>query len=532
MCGIFAHIGGEDDGVSDSDITNALDSIQYRGPDSTQYYFDEKVFMAFHRLSLVGVDVKNDMPLTVDGCILICNGMIYNYKQLVEKNGFDVKTENDCEVIIHMYKKYGTAIAIEQLDGVFAFVLYDIDNSRIVAGNDAIGIRPLYYGTNRAGAYTFASEPVALANICDARIEHFPPGNYLILDIGTGVQLRRWWNPTKLLFPTVEGHDYAIRMFDLLKKAVRKRLLGERPVACLLSGGLDSSIVAALVSAEMKKKEQTLHTFSIGLSNSPDLLAARKVAKRLRTFHHEIVVTEEEMLQHNKKDIVRVTQSPDVTTNRASTPMSLLCKHIATNYDFKIIFNGDCSEEIWGSYAYSKHAPSDQAFLDDNWRLVDEVHLYDVLRSDRCIAHYGMDARTPFADKELIEFVMRIPPQYKRHNSTGKIEKYLLRQCSQAYLPYQITWRPKEAFSDGVSTQQASWHNIVLDYYNKTLDIDLDPVFQLWLQNTQIPTKEAFWYWSQFLTVLGDREDIRRLVPRYWMPRFVEGVTDPSARCL
>lgn len=542
MCGIFAHVkNGNDDGVMLETLRESMMQIQHRGPDNSQELLlnESAVYIGFHRLSLVGRDPSNNMPLLVDRCVLVCNGMIYNYKTLIEQNDFRVKTENDCEVIIHMYKKYGLPLTLEKLEGVFAFILYDHDSKTLMAGNDAIGIRPLFYGINRAGSYTLASEPVALAKICDARIVHFTPGHYMTVGArGVKVEIRRWWNPTRTLFPlaTDNGDQYGRTMFALLKRAVHKRLLGERPVACLLSGGLDSSIVAALVAERLREVNPTqpLHTFSIGLADAPDLIAARKVANHIRSFHHEIVVTEAEMLEH-QNEIVRITQSPDVTTNRASTPMSLLCRHIARHFDFKIIFNGDCSEEIWASYAYSKRAPSDEAFHEDNWRLVEEVYLYDVLRSDRCIAHYGMDARTPFADRQLVEYVMRIPPQYKRHGGQYGLEKTMLRQYAKDYLPADIAWRPKEAFSDGVSVPQRSWHTIIRDYYDALIDTH-NPQFQRWARRAEIDTKEAYWYWTHFVALFCDggetREDIRRLVPRYWMPRFVENARDPSARTL
>lgn len=514
--------------------------IQHRGPDRTTALqrvsaHPNNIYMGFHRLALVSDDTQ---PLVADQCVLVCNGMVWNYVELVTTHELTdhMRTKNDCEVIIHLYRKYGISVTLDMLDGFFAFVLYDERTSQVIAANDHLGIRPLFYGTDRQGSYTFASEVCALADVCDAQLFHFEPGHVLTIDYAAcrvvGTRMRRWWAPVKSMLTDTKEHMGA-KMFSLLQAAVRKQLLSDRPVACLLSGGLDSSIVAALLALEL---ETPLHTFSVGFENSPDLLAARKVAAHIGSVHCELVVSADDMLAHSR-EIVDVTQSPDITTNRASTAMSLLCKHIAETTEFKAIFNGDCSEEIWASYAYSKRAPSDQAFLEDNWRLIDEVHYYDVLRSDRCIARYGMDARTPFADRALVEYVMRIPPAYKRHYLRGTPEKQMLREHAQRYLPAEIAWRPKTAFSDGVSQEHSSWHTMLLHYYAGQIADDADNEFREWAASSSVPTQEAFFFCSRFAALFGHtpstlRADARLLVPRYWMPRFVDtsAIRDPSAR--
>jgi len=554
MCGILVHIEAKKDEYSEEMLHNAAMTISYRGPDDNQRLHVDNVYFDFFRLALVGLDRANGMPICVDDCVIVANAMIYNYARLQLLHQFSLQTSNDCEIIIHLYRRFGITVMLHLLEGVFAFVLYDKRTSTVVAARDAIGIRPLFYGMTRLGSITFASEPVALAKLCDARISEFQPGSYMTV---MSLRIREnefvlspasfvWWMTNEKM-PQEDEHDtrgdihkyisYGFHVYELLRSAVQKRLLGERPVGCLLSGGLDSSFVAALVADEMKKRNraQLLHTFSIGLPESPDLLAARKVALHIGSFHHEVVVTEQQMLDHQQQ-IVRITQSPDVTTNRASTAQSLLCKYISEKTDIKIVFNGDCSEEIFASYKYSRAAPNDQAFYEDNKRLIDEVHFYDVLRSDRCIAHYGLDARTPFADRQLVEYVMRIPPKFKRHDGKTILEKYMLRLYAQQFLPMEIAWRPKEAFSDGVSRPERSWFSIVTEHYDKFIDSGSD--FAAWAKTSRIPTKEAYFYYCRFIEIFDQkpetvRQDILQLVPRYWLPRFVgDSVTDPSARVL
>lgn len=523
MCGIFAFCG-DPDGI---DVTAASRRIAYRGPDDHELEMPAfNVCMGFHRLALVGLDPGSHQPLAHDGMTLICNGMIYNYEELIEEYGLHMHTHNDCEVILHLWRKHKWR-TLDLLRGVFAFVLYDRREMEVVFARDPIGIRPMYMGTGR-GRVMWASEPIAMAGVVE-KIEWVPSGycgHLSLLESNLAPKLRRWWSvPSVQIFAHTPDERAAVstQIVQLLRQSIRRRTLGERPLACLLSGGLDSSSVAALLAEAIAPRK--LHTFSIGLEGSPDLQHAQMVADKIGSEHTAVIMTFSEMLEIIP-EVIRATQTYDITTIRASVPQYLLCKYIAENTEYKIIFNGDCSEEIFASYAYSRFAPSPQAFLEDNRRLITEVYLYDGLRSDRTIAHFGLDARTPFADVDLVEYVMKLDPELKMFGESAhnKIEKGLLRDGMWEMLPVEVASRPKVAFSDGVSMESDSWHDVVRRHFDTTVT---DPAGHRF-ERFGIRSPEAWFYFEQFRELMrGSRVD--SLLPTYWMPRFVESA-DPSAR--
>lgn len=539
MCGIFVyHTQAVSSKRSTEALVAAAKKLQHRGPDNFAYeWVSNECFFAFHRLSLVGLDQTSNQPLHAKNCTLICNGMIYNYADLIARHnlGADLITKNDCEVVIHLYRMFGMEAAVKMLDGsVFALALYDHENSTLIIANDHIGVRPLYSGGTTTLEMFFASEPCALAGLVD-KICWFQPGTVATFNTSGVTRHLYWWNVPRLPpKPLDDAEEAALGISHYLNCAVQKRMLGERKVGCLLSGGLDSSTVAALVAQRLPG----VRTFCIGLAGSPDMKCAKIVAEHIKSTHTAVEVTVAEMLAAIP-EVVAAIQSYDVTTVRASVPQYLLCKYIAKNHpDIKILFNGDCSEEIFASYAYSKFAPTAGEFFLDNQRLVREVHLYDVLRSDRCIAHFGIDARTPFADRELLEFVMTIAPELKMFGPRARfgIEKHLLRTVSQNVLPREIAWRAKTAFSDGVSAENNSWHTI-LQHHFSTREIPAP-----FLEHSEIKTAEAYEYLKLYAEIFGQApldvlmrknpfcNSLADLVPQYWMPRFVPGMTDPSAR--
>lgn len=565
MCGIFAFLASTETKIRPpqkatvEECGTTDETLVRRGPDSheAKWVSEDGVFMAFHRLAIVGQDEASSHIISSrDKSIhMVCNGMIYNYTEILEELSVTPESDSDCEVILHLYMRYGGASQklFDKLRGVYAFCLWDSKRQVLVVGNDPLGIRPLYQGWTREGDRVFASVPSALVPLCDARIDWFRPGTFTVLshqcnnhsDVRSrGVRAAsertmvywhaRWFSPRM----TYCEEDDTGRILELLDDAVRVRMLGDRPFCALLSGGLDSSTVCALLQRTLRKHElPPLHTFCIGFEGSPDLLAARIVADHIGSFHHEIITTKEEMISAIP-EVVRAIQSYDVTTVRASTPQFLLCKHIAENTNFKMVFNGDCSEEIFASYAYSKFAPSGQEYLADNVRLVDEVHMYDGLRSDRTIAYWGMDARTPFADKRLVEYVLQIRPVRKMFGTgtSNAIEKLLLRKqvLREGLLPESVAMRPKTAFSDGVSKTDDSWHTILSRAFPHDPSASLLELLKK--HKTHVPESgEAGHYLQLYLEHLNggaERSDLLTLVPEYWMPRFVVGVTDPSARIL
>jgi asparagine synthase (glutamine-hydrolysing) len=534
MCGIFAFLARQKK-LEQKLLTQSMMTIQYRGPDDTkELWVNDKLYFAFHRLAINGLTHASDEPLDNLDCVLICNGEIYNYKTLITQYSFDMKTQNDCEVIIHLYRKFGIDKAITLLDGVFAFILYDKTTNYIYLGNDPIGIRPLFVGYKDDDYMAWASEQVALKDICNI-IEFFPKGSYQEIKLDKNGDLEYILTKPYFLYSwTVQVDVSPLNLIStyrkLLTTSVEKRLMGERPIACLLSGGLDSSIIASIVAEKMHSLGRVLHTFSIGLPDAPDPFYARIVAKHIGSVHHEVIVTEKDFLDIIPT-VIRAIGSYDITTVRASCGNFLIAKYIKENTDFKIIFNGDLSDELNASYKYCYYAPNDFEFFQDNIRLIQEVYKYDVIRSSRCLEHFGLEARTPFEDTALVNFVMSIPPKYKRFGPQClyPMEKMLLRMAFVDKLPKEVCWRPKTAFSDGVSKETRSWYEIITEHID-TLVTNDEYLENISKWGEPIPfTKEAYYYQKIYHAFLGNGFNI---IKPYWMPRFGPKVNDPSARLL
>jgi len=566
MCGIFAYLGTQ---MNLTKLTTAFNALAHRGPDHHQCMkLRHNLFFGFHRLSINGLTESSNQPLQLGSTYLMCNGEIYNHRALEMKYDFKVQSQSDCEVILHLYQKFGFQRTLELLDGVFAIILYDEIIDTLFIGNDPIGIRPLYYGESNEfmndlessndtslGLY-FASEPKALAH-CE-KVHFYPPGSWSKIDLlQHQIDFQQYYFMKYTPMITLETHTFeeiCNTYRTLLSEAVSKRMMSDRPIATLLSGGLDSSLVSALIAQELKKtgaslKETVqltpeletqqkllkgrLHTFSIGLPGSPDLYYAQKVSDHIGSIHHHVEVSEETFLQAIPEVIVAI-QSWDITTVRASVGNYLIAKYIKENTDFTVIFNGDVSEEINASYYYSKFAPSAHDFSADNIKLLQEVHQYDVLRSARCVEAHSLESRTPFADKNLIQFVMSLDPVLKMFGQpdTQSIEKYVLRKAFEntGILPDEVLWRPKEAFSDGVSEKTRSWHQIIGEWIETQVsDDEFAQGHKIYAYHCPPTSKESYFYRKIFEEILPGKAT---MIQDYWMPRFLEGIKDPSARVL
>ncbi len=522
MCGIFAYYGKD---YELQDIQEQITSIRYRGPDSTSYSMpDRDLLMAFHRLSIVGIDNGNQ-PLrhpADENLSLICNGEIYNYKELISKFGFESATDSDCEVILHLYEKFGIAETVTMLDGVFAFVLYDENTKTLYSARDTYGVRPSFIGY-RGDDIIIASEAKAVAPLC-SKVLPFPPAT--------------WWSSAEpnafisykntLFRHPVEAPEQEIcnTINTLLTEAVDKRMMSEREIGCLLSGGLDSSLIAALVSRNIT--DGKLKTFSIGMPGSIDVEYARKVAKHIDSDHHEVVISPEEFIDAIET-VIYHTESYDTTTVRASVGNYLVSKYIRENTDCKVVFNGDGSDEVCMGYVYNQNAPNEREFYEENNRLLDEIYLYDVLRSDRSISSNGLEPRTPFLDKKFVDFYMRVPPHLKMFNGKDRIEKYLLRKAfaEDNLLPEDVLWRAKCAFSDGVSNINNSWHKIIQKYVDSKVTDEEFHVHKLKIKHCPPVLKESYYYRKMFNNMF--QPSMAHLIPRFWMPRWTN-TKDPSAR--
>ena len=538
MCGIFFYFG---DNETKEVLKNNFNKIKNRGPDYSELkQINNKIFMGFHRLSIIDKSENANQPFFIDGIYLICNGEIYNYKELTHENNFNTKSGSDCEVIIHMYKKYGILETIKNLDGVFAFVLYDSNINKLFAGRDAFGVRPLFMGKNNKNKeLCFSSELKAISEISE-NIEQFMPGSYTEINIGnenniigdifSGRNYYWKWYSYPFELSSTENMDMNEILSNInikLTKAVEKRLMSDRPIGCLLSGGLDSSLISSIVAKSFKKRGKgVLNTFSIGLPGSTDLKYAKMVSDFIGSKHHEIVLSENDFLSAIPQVIYSI-ESYDTTTVRASTANYLIGKYIKENTDIVVVYNGDGSDEQSG-YIYLANAPTLDDFQNECISLLKNIHYFDVLRSDRSISSkWSLEARTPFLDKEFVKFYMSINPKFKSYHDT--IEKYLLRKAfdNNEYLPKDVLWRRKEAFSDGCSSKERSWHNIIKEHVDKIISDDEFLYKSAKYQHNTPLMKESLYYREIFEKIFNNNSNV---IPKFWLPKWTNNIIDPSAR--
>lgn len=530
MCGIFAFITNDPDIdrytniYNKTFITKQFEKGKQRGPESSvlKRIKNENidVFLGFHRLAINGLDEISNQPIFIDGIYLICNGEIYNYRLLFSKLFITNVTNSDCEIIIHIYKLYGIDYLFELLDGVFSFVLYDTNKDVIYAARDPYGVRPLYYYDN-TDSIIFASELKQLYKF-GIGIKQFPPGYYLELTKTKRFKCYHSFGFGKMIYNNL--YDIYGIIYQTLHSAVKKRVVTtDRPIACLLSGGLDSSTITALVNSFLLKG--TLETYSIGLEGSTDLVYAEKVANYLGTKHTSIVLTEDEFF-NSIPSVIQAIESYDTTTVRASVGNYLIGKYIAEHSDAKVIFNGDGSDELTGGYIYFNKVPDETEFDRECKRLLTDIHLYDVLRSDKCISSHGLEPRTPFLDRSFVQVYLSVPEKIRCHKSNGVYEKHLLRSAIEFMnpdlLPKEVLWRTKEAFSDGVSSHDTPWYKTI---QSKVSELQTaQPIYQ----HLQPETPEQYYYRSLFESFYPN---CGAIVPYFWMPKYVKA-TDPSARTL
>ena len=437
------------------DILEMAKCLRHRGPDWSGIHLGDKAILAHERLAIVDPSSGRQPLYSDDGeIVLAVNGEIYNHLELrKEFPNYPFKTASDCEVLLPLYKKYG-ADFIDKLNGIFAFCLYDGQNDLYLIARDHMGIIPLYEGYDKQGNYYVASELKALEKKCN-RIEVLLPGHYRLSE---QPELQQWYTRDWQDFQSVKDNlsDKA-KLREALEQSVKRQLMSDVPYGVLLSGGLDSSIVAAVAKKYAAKRIESdgqeqawypqLHSFAIGLDGSPDLAASRKVADHIGTIHHEVTYTVQEGLDAIK-DVVYYLETYDITTIRASTPMYLLAR-VIKSMGIKMVLSGEGADEIFGGYLYFHKAPSAQAFHEESVRKLRTLYQYDCLRANKSLAAWGVEGRVPFLDKEFMDTAMRLNPQDKMCGG-GKMEKHILREAFEDYLPHEVAWRQKEQFSDGV----------------------------------------------------------------------------------
>lgn len=578
MCGIVAILNNNKT-FNDENINNALNKGKSRGPELTTTKNYNNIFLGFHRLAINGIDEISGQPMEDDKITLICNGEIFNYKELFKLIDVTPKTNSDCEIILHLYKKYGIEYTLNMLDGEFAFAIIDNRDQNNVLfhyARDPYGIRPLYLLEQSdtyindfdmktipkmrfiyENVFAIASELKVLHELLEYKnkqiyyedlmrlktvkgyivkslkpynIKHVLPGTfstYKMMNNETFINVLK--NKIYHTMPLLENliklniNDYKIGICKFLNAAVMKRVIGtcERPIACLLSGGLDSSLTTALVNKYYKSMGHKLETYSIGMEGSEDLRNARIVANHLNTKHTEIIMTPDQFF-NEIPNVIRDIESYDTTTVRASVGNYLIGKYIKENSEAKVILNGDGSDELTGGYIYMLKAPNNIEFDRECRRLINDIYLFDVLRSDKSISCHGLEPRTPFLDKYFVDYYLRIPVEIRSNvkDDNGKIiEKYLLRKAfhdnEPDLLPQEILWRNKEAFSDGVSGHNKSWFEYIQEKVDKLDNLDIS--YYSHLKNPP-KTKEQMYYRYIFENIYPTCENI---VPYFWMPKYV-----------
>lgn len=503
------------------DLRAGFDRSLSRGPDDTRFIDTGRGLMGFHRLAIMGLSPEGMQPFELDGSYVVCNGEIYGFEKLKrELSGkYTFKSGSDCEVLLPLYKEYGTDM-FKMLDAEFALVIYDGETGEYIAARDPIGIRPLYYGVGESGAMLFASEPKDLVGLC-GEIRPFPPGHYYK---GGEFVCYRDISRAKRVFH--DGIETVCRnIHDKLIEGVKKRLVSDAKVGFLLSGGLDSSLVCAIAQ---RCSDKPIRTFAIGMSGDAiDLKYARQAAEYIGSEHTEVIISKEDVLDA-LETVVAILGTFDITTIRASVGMYLVCRYIHEHTDIRVLLTGEISDELFG-YKYTDFAPSAEAFQKESEKRVHELHMYDVLRADRCISVNSLEARVPFGDLDFVEYVMSVDPE-KKLNTYNK-GKYLLRKAFEkdGLLPEEILWREKAAFSDAVGHSMVDYlKEYAESRYTEGEFENRCPAYS----HARPFTKESLLYRELFEKYYPGQG---QLIDGFWMPNPQwEGcrVDDPSARVL
>lgn len=498
-----------------------FDKTISRGPDDSRIVDTGDGFLGFHRLAIMGLTPSGMQPFRLDNSYMVCNGEIYGFEKLKQElsEKYTFESDSDCEILLPLYREYGIKM-FSMLDAEFACIIYDGDAGEYIAARDPIGIRPLYYGYDKAGVIIFASEAKNLVGLTD-RIMPFPPGHYY-----KGGQFICYCDISKVDTVCHDELETVCRnIHDKLVAGVEKRLVADAKVGFLLSGGLDSSLVCAIAA---KKSRKPIRTFAIGMSEDAiDLKYAKQVAEFIGSDHMEVYMTPADVLS-SLETVIQLLGTYDITTIRASMGMYLVCKAVHEQTDIRVLLTGEISDELFG-YKYTDFAPDAAAFQKESQKRIRELHMYDVLRADRCISVNSLEARVPFGDIDFVKYVMSINPELKL-NKYGK-GKYLLRHAFEegAYLPEEILWREKAAFSDAVG------HSMV-DYLKEYAEeVYADGEYEAMRRKYTYAepfTKEALLYREIFEKYYPGQAE---MVVDFWMPnKEWEGcnVNDPSARAL
>ena len=507
MCGIIGIFDIKDKVQWQDESLKMVQKIRHRGPDWSGSYADNFCIIKHERLSIV--DVENGAQPLYDSItqrVLAVNGEIYNHRNLAKKlkKEHDWQTSSDCEVLLYLYDEFGLDF-LKDLDGIFAFILYDPKTKEYVVARDHIGIIPLYIGWDDSRQVYLASEMKAIETYC-YKIMEFPPGNYLKSNENKFV---KWYKPN--WETSIPSKPVSLsNLKQALEESVHKQLMCDVPYGVLISGGLDSSLISAIASQYSKRRVETedqeeawwprLHSFAIGLKDSPDLKAAKIVADHIKTVHHECIYTVQEGLDA-LRDVIYHLETYDVTTIRAATPMYLMARKIKS-MGIKMVLSGEGADEVFGGYLYFHMAPNKEEFHYETVRKLNKLSKYDCLRANKSMAAWGIETRVPFLGKEFLEYAMNINPEYKMC-SNAKPEKYILRKAFEGLIPDDVLWRQKEQFSDGVGY---NWIDSLKENADKKVsNDDMQNAKRKFPIHTPL-TKEGYYYRNIFSELFCSNE--------------------------
>jgi asparagine synthase (glutamine-hydrolysing) len=550
MCGIWAYFVRYGPNLTPEDFelhSPWAHAASARGPDRYSEIRGLRHHMVFHRLAIHDLSIRGDQPFFASNrrgvmCHLMCNGEIYNYKELIQKYNLTMQSSSDCEVILRllMLFQFNVDKVLQEIQGEFAFIAriqYPSGHERILAARDPFGVRPLYYAHTQKG-FLFSSTLRGIDGFCGhsekVKGHHLPPGTYLSLEDNETILHAYYDIRTKV--PNTFQYDLKFhqkRVTDTLIRAVERRLDSDRPIGFLLSGGLDSSLIVGIVRHILQYPASKLHTFSIGTPESPDVKYARLVANHCDT-NHTFVPFHPSAAFKEIDHVIRDIETYDITTIRASTPQYILAKHISEETSIRVILNGDGADETEAGYLYFHAAPSCDEMHQECIRLLRNIHMYDGLRVDRTLGSNGLEARIPYLDPEFVEAYLAVPPEW-RMPSYQNLEKSFLRDAfAHLYpnvLPKEVLYRTKDAFSDGVSQHKSgsSWYEIIQDFTKEFVSEKLETIVRRkYADSLSPPTKEAIYYSDIFHSYYPCHGHI---LTEYWMPKWLPA-TDPSARTL
>ena len=547
MCGIWTFINLiNNKSIDVCKIYKDFMNLQKRGPDFTNFQIYNNVYVGFHRLSIMGNNFKGNQPYIIENnentIVFLCNGEIYNFKELNSKYKLDIDSNLDCLTIPKLYNKfnddYNKFIELfkYEIKGEFAFILLEFDNLfnliNIVSCRDQIGIRPLYYNNinYEASDILFSSELKGTLSY-DKLITEYPPGILTKININTNLIVSIENNNFNYIYDInnnittkYNSEEYYLEKIRYaVFNSIKRRLITEKPIAFLLSGGVDSSLIAAISSRLLK---QTIYTYCCGLSEGTDFKYANMVAEHIKSNHTKVYFTQDEALE-SIDNVIYTIESWDPTTIRASVGQYLISKYISTNTNAKVVMVGEGPDEVCSSYLFNYYAPSDKELHDCSVEYVKNIHMYDGRRADRCISSCGLETRIPFLDPEFIQVYWSIPDKW-RHPKYKNMEKWWLRKAFEStnLLPNDVLWRRKEAFSDGISGKENSWFNIINNHINK-LEYVKDYVY-----SNIYPTLEIYYYKKVFIKYFSEKNI--NILPKYWQPKWIDNnkYIDPSARIL